>query len=71
MPHDETQIIRFSALQKKLGNISRSTIDRWERAKNFPQRLILGKNSVGWRLDLIEQWLAGRSNNRQEKHYEK
>lgn len=67
MQHNETTIIRFHALRKKLGDVSRSTIDRWEASKEFPRRLQLGKNSVGWRLDLVEKWLADRSNTTQEK----
>ena len=68
MQQDETVIIRFPALKKKLGNISRSTIDRWERSVSmgFPHRILLGPNSVGWRLDLVEQWLQERSNTTQE-----
>lgn len=66
MQKDEIKIIRFSALQKKLDGISRSTVDRWEKAKNFPPRLRLGINSIGWRLDLVEKWLQERSNTEQE-----
>ncbi len=62
MQQNEATIIRFPALKKKLGNLSRSTIDRWEHEKSFPRRIQLGKNSVGWRLDLVEQWLQDRSN---------
>lgn len=56
MQQNETQIIRFRELKKKLG-ISRSTIDRWELSKNFPKRINLGQNSVGWNLADVEQWL--------------
>lgn len=66
MQQNETTIIRFPELKKKLGNISRSTIDRWEKAKNFPPRMQLGINSIGWRLDLVEQWLQERSNAERE-----
>lgn len=61
MQLNETMIIRFPALRKKLGDVSRSTIDRWEQSKYFPKRIKLGKNSVGWRLDLVEKWLQERS----------
>lgn len=66
MQQNETTIIRFPELKKKLGNISRSTIDRWEKAGYFPSRILLGANSIGWRLDLVNQWLEGRSNTKQE-----
>jgi len=59
---NETKIIRFHALSKKLGNVSRSTIDRWEASKSFPKRIKLGKNSIGWSLQLVEEWLSDRLN---------
>ena len=62
MQYDKINIIRFPALQKKLDGISRSTIDRWEKAGYFPARLKLGRNSIGWRLDLVDLWLQERSN---------
>lgn len=63
------QIIRFPALRKKLGDISRSTVDRWESQKCFPKRIHLGKNSVGWSLEAVENWLQKRSSTEQEKPY--
>lgn len=66
MEKNNGDIIRFPGLQKKLDGISRSSIDRWEKAKLFPPRIRLGKNSIGWRLDLVEQWLQERSNSSQE-----
>ncbi|HAT1797957.1 TPA: AlpA family phage regulatory protein [Legionella pneumophila] len=42
-------------------NISRSTIDRWIKAGSFPNKVRLGKNSVGWHLAEIEQWFQGRT----------
>ncbi len=60
MQDNETRIIRFPALRKKLGDVSRSTIDRWELSQSFPKRIKLGKNSVGWSLQLVEQWLSER-----------
>jgi predicted DNA-binding transcriptional regulator AlpA len=59
MQYSETKIIRFSELKKKLG-VSRSTIDRWEKAKCFPLRIQLGKNSIGWNLQAIDKWLRER-----------
>lgn len=52
------EIIRFPNLRLMLGTISRSTIDRWEKAGCFPKRIHLGKNSVGWNLDDIKKWLS-------------
>ncbi len=62
MQHTETTIIRFPALQEKL-SVSRSTIDRWEKSSQFPRRISLGKNSVGWDLLRVEQWLMERAGN--------
>ncbi len=66
MQQYESQIIRFPALKKKLGNISRSTIDRWEASKSFPKRIRLGKNSVGWDLQRVETWIQERLQSEQE-----
>lgn len=66
MQQNETKIIRFPELKKKLGNISRSTIDRGEKAKNFPPIMRLGINSIGWRLDLVEVWLQERCGTEKE-----
>ena len=60
MQETETRIIRFPALRVKLGNISRSTIDRWEKSNCFPKRILLGKNSVGWDLLSVEKWLEDK-----------
>lgn len=39
---------------------SRVTIWRAERDGNFPRRIRLGPNSVGWLEDEIEEWLRSR-----------
>ncbi|WP_432722275.1 AlpA family transcriptional regulator [Jeongeupia wiesaeckerbachi] len=38
--------------------LARSSIYRAEGAGRFPHRVKLGPNSVGWRSDEIEAWLA-------------
>src|SRR4051812_9766754 len=43
-----------------LVDLSRSTVDRLERKRDFPQRVQLGPNSVGWYLDEVEAWCAAR-----------
>jgi len=55
----EIKIIRFPELKETLG-VSRNTIDRWERDSNFPKRIRLGKNSIGWDAHLIDIWLKQR-----------
>jgi len=62
----EINIIRFPTLQRKLDGVSRATLSRWEKSKNFPSRLQLGRNSIGWRLDLVEEWLKERSGTTEE-----
>ncbi len=61
MKESSTQVIRFPALSKKLGGVSRSTIFRWVRDKQFPRPIFLGKNSRGWDQTLVESWLASRA----------
>lgn len=53
--------VRFPALSKKLGNISRSTIHRWIHAKRFPRPISLGANSKAWLEHQVDEWLATRS----------
>ena len=62
MSETEFNIIRFPALRKKLDGVSRATVSRWEKSNSFPTRIQLGRNSIGWRLDQVEQWLKERSN---------
>lgn len=57
MENDEFRIIRFNELQEKLGGICRSTIDRWEKFNNFPRRVNLGPNTIGWRLIEVNNWI--------------
>ena len=52
-------VIRFPALRQLTG-LSRSTVDRLERALDFPRRVRLGPNSDGWRLDEVQAWIAAR-----------
>jgi prophage regulatory protein len=36
------------------------TIDRKERAGQFPTRVKLGPNAVGWYSDEVEEWIESR-----------
>lgn len=40
--------------------LSRMTIDRLEKAGNFPQRIKLGRQATGWDLDEVQKWLDER-----------
>lgn len=57
----ESTIIRFSGLKIMIG-LSRSTIDRLEKNNDFPKRINLGKNSVGWCREAVTKWIKERSN---------
>ncbi len=54
--------MRFLRIDEVIGKVglSRPTIWRLERAGEFPRRRQLGRNSVGWVEDEIEQWMQSR-----------
>ncbi|MFZ2315995.1 MAG: AlpA family transcriptional regulator [Gammaproteobacteria bacterium] len=60
MPKENTKVLRFPELRQLLG-VSRSTVFRWERDKQFPQHIQLGTMSVGWLSTEVEDWLAKRA----------
>lgn len=53
------KILRTPDLLQITG-LSRTTIWRLERAGDFPRRLRLGPNAVGWDAAEVEGWLASR-----------
>jgi prophage regulatory protein len=61
----ETRIIRKPELFSKL-SLSDATIWRLERAGNFPIRIKLGGNSVGWFVNEVDEWLAKKASERPE-----
>lgn len=63
MKENLPRFIRWPGLRQMFdNNISRSTIDRWEKDNRFPARIQLGKNSVAWNLAEIEHWFQERAN---------
>ena len=52
-------VIRFPQLKQLVG-LSRVTVWRLENAQQFPRRIRLSANSVGWRASEIEKWLRAR-----------
>ena len=50
------EIIRDPECHRKIG-VSRMTRDRREKAGLFPRRVRLGRNSVGWVLAEVEEYL--------------
>lgn len=57
--NSEFRIIRFCEVRQLTG-LSRSTIDRLERAGQFCRRVKLGLRSVGWILEDVMDWLRSR-----------
>jgi prophage regulatory protein len=53
------KILRRRQVIEKVG-LSRSTIDRQEAANQFPKRVPLGENSIGWFEDEIDAHLEAR-----------
>jgi prophage regulatory protein len=53
------RIIRLPEL-RELIPVNPSTLWRWEQTGDFPRRVELGPNSVGWFLDEIHAWQEKR-----------
>ena len=51
------KFIRLREVEERTG-LSDTTIWRYKRAGNFPQRRRLGPNAVAWVDDEIEQWIT-------------
>lgn len=57
-------VLRFPAVQIKIGGYSRMHVDRLEKAGKFPKRVKLGENSVGWFEHEIDAWLKAKASAR-------
>ena len=57
------RIIRKPELQRMVG-LSDATIWRKEKNKEFPKRVQLGGNSVGWVESEIIEWINRKKNSR-------
>ena len=53
------RIVRMNELPSLVG-LSERSIYRREAVGEFPARLKLGPNAIGWRLSDIETWIASR-----------
>jgi len=53
------RFLRIDEVIDKVG-LSRPTIWRLERAGEFPKRRQLGRNSVGWVEEEVEEWMQSR-----------
>lgn len=58
-PTGTDRIIRKKELALMLG-VSDATIYRWVENEGLPSPIKLGKNSVGWRLSEVNEWLNSR-----------
>ena len=52
----EKLMLSFDDIRQRFG-ISRTSIDRWEKAGTFPKRVRLGVKKIGWHKEQIEEWL--------------
>ncbi len=66
MNEETLKLLRFKDL-KNLFKVSRSSLSRWEAKNQFPLRVKFAENSIGWRLDEVQQWLQERRINNQEE----
>ena len=53
------KVLRRRQMLELIG-LSNTTQWRLEKAGDFPARIKLGKGSVGWHLNEVEEWLKGR-----------
>jgi len=58
------KFLRYSDLKARQIVTNRMTLRRWIAEQGFPVGVQLGPNSVAWREDEIESWLASRQRNR-------
>ena len=54
------RVVLKPEIRHKIGK-SDATIWRWEKAGEFPQRIQLGGNSVGWLESEIDAWIAQKA----------
>lgn len=57
------KVLRAKAVSEMTG-LSRVTIWRWERNGEFPKRIRLGANSVGWIQSEVVAWVENLAQNR-------
>ena len=54
------KILRFSALNDHGVPYCREHVRRLERAGEFPARVHIGKNCVGWVADEVDRWVEAK-----------
>jgi predicted DNA-binding transcriptional regulator AlpA len=58
--HGHAGYYRLKTVLTLLGNISASTLYRWEKSGRFPLRVHLGPVMIAWRVTDVDTWLASR-----------
>jgi predicted DNA-binding transcriptional regulator AlpA len=58
-PNLPDRILRSKEVQDMTG-LSRTTLWRLERKGEFPARVTLGQNSIGWRFNEVNEWISNR-----------
>lgn len=56
----QDRLLPWAAVRAKCGNISRTTVWRAVRRKEFPASVRISPNRVGWRESDLDAWLANR-----------
>lgn len=56
------KLLRFAEVSKRTG-LSRSAIWNYEKAGNFPTRIVLSSRAVAWYEHEIDAWLANLKEN--------
>ena len=59
------RLLRFSDLKARGIIANRTTLRRWIADHGFPPGVQLGPNSIAWREEEIEAWVASRQRARQ------
>jgi len=54
------RLVRIAEVCRMTG-LSRTTIWRLQRARDFPSRIQISQGAVGWHLSDIEEWMRHRS----------
>ena len=65
MINNEKELIRMRKIigpaeTTKITNLSRSTLWRLEKKGQFPQRINISSNRVGWYEDEVSSWIESR-----------
>ena len=62
-----TRYLRFFDLKRRGIVNNRVTLRRWIQTRGFPAAVPLGQNTIAWREDEVEAWLAEREAGRAVK----